>query len=535
LSLAMFGSDAQSASLVPLLRATAEADAGLVLLVLLGALFTFRGVFDQRGVSDLGRLVYHITLPCLLFGKILKEFSLERVRILWILPASCAAHVLAGFLMAQAAARTCRLDKMERKVATACTMFGNVGALAIAVVDSLCHSEALVAATGDQQECSSVGISYIAFYLITQNILMFTWGESMMLMEPSLPVDGDVPGDGDGEEPHPADEEATVAERAEDDPIDAAVVQRVSLDSAPGLERASYSLKLGHDGLAQVQSYLPLESHYTCDPHEESMSSRTSSGKADPADASIHAPLIEPGPAAGAGGLGGRKKVSSGRLCFRSCRKAKARAGALLSSVKFVLLRLARNPSLQAAAAAVVLACSPSVKKLFVSTAAEESAGHGTPVLYFVYDALTTLGKAQVPVSMLMLSGTATLRYMEKIKQIAGDPGTSFAFTRRCVCVILFSRTIAMPIAGLGWWWLLKRLHLVPEVPGRSALMELVVLIESAVPTAQNVVMLLLVHREMEKGQALAQVVIMQMCVAIATFTIACAFFQWLVLLQPDH
>ena len=155
--------------------ATAEADLSVVLLVLLGAYFAFKGVFDSKGVSDMGKLVYHISLPCLLFSKILYEFSIERMKLLWVLMFACVAHVLSAYVIAEISGRLLWIGKMERKVATASMMFGNVGALAIAVVDSLCHSKTLVDLTGSQQECSSIGISYIAFYLITQNILMFSW------------------------------------------------------------------------------------------------------------------------------------------------------------------------------------------------------------------------------------------------------------------------------------------------------------------------------------------------------------------------
>ena len=41
---------------------------------------------------------------------------------------------------------------------------------------------------------------------------------------------------------------------------------------------------------------------------------------------------------------------------------------------------------------------------------------------------------------------------------------------------------------------------------------------------------LLLVHGRMEKGEALAQIVLVQMAVSIITFTLACSFFQWLVI-----
>ena len=72
--------------------------------------------------------------------------------------------------------------------------------------------------------------------------------------------------------------------------------------------------------------------------------------------------------------------------------------------------------------------------------------------------------------------------------------------------------------------------HWIPDIKGHTPLLNLIILLESAVPTAQNVVMLLLVHGRMEKGEALAQIVLLQMAISIITFTVSCSFFQWLVI-----
>ena len=57
-------------------------------------------------------------------------------------------------------------------------MFGNVGALSIAVINTLCASEPLRSGVGPM--CAVRGVEYISFYLITQNILMFTWAEEIV-------------------------------------------------------------------------------------------------------------------------------------------------------------------------------------------------------------------------------------------------------------------------------------------------------------------------------------------------------------------
>jgi predicted permease len=119
--------ESSSDSLSLVLRATAEADLSIVLLVLLGSYFAFKGVFDSKGVSDMGKLVYHISLPCLLFSKILYEFSIERMKILWVLMFACLVHVLSAYVLAELSGRLLWISKVERKVATASMMFGNWG------------------------------------------------------------------------------------------------------------------------------------------------------------------------------------------------------------------------------------------------------------------------------------------------------------------------------------------------------------------------------------------------------------------------
>ena len=59
-------------------------------------------------------------------------------------------------------------------------------------------------------------------------------------------------------------------------------------------------------------------------------------------------------------------------------------------------------------------------------------------------------------------------------------------------------------------------------------LMSLVILIESAVPTAQNVIMLLLVQGDPAQGQAMALIILYQMLVAVPVFTAWTALFMTL-------
>lgn len=83
--------------LLTAIRASTDATLKIVILVLLGVYattkgtqsltleesspngeykpycFMIAGIFNERGISDLGRLVYHISLPALVFSNILTE------------------------------------------------------------------------------------------------------------------------------------------------------------------------------------------------------------------------------------------------------------------------------------------------------------------------------------------------------------------------------------------------------------------------------------------------------------------------------
>ena len=149
---------------------------------------------------------------------------------------------------------------------------------------------------------------------------------------------------------------------------------------------------------------------------------------------------------------------------------------------------------------------------------------------------------------MIMLSGTATLRSMKNLRRKAiktvtengrrnsvdeedfGQGKNPRGFSLGVTALILVGRTVLMPFIGLGWWWVINRMGWIPDIKGHTPLLQLIILMEAAVPTAQNVVMLLLVHGRMEKGESLAQIVLIQMAISIVTFTVACSFFQWLVI-----
>ncbi|KAJ1639650.1 hypothetical protein T492DRAFT_856246 [Pavlovales sp. CCMP2436] len=151
--------------LLMIVLASLEANCKILVMVVLGVAATFKGIFDSKGISDMGRLVYHITLPALLFSKILK-----RVHVVYWLPVFCVLHTVTAFLISKMLCFALGISPFEMRVVLGSLMFGNVGALAIAVVSTLCTSEPLLSEVGPT--CEARAVSYIAWYLIAQNVIM---------------------------------------------------------------------------------------------------------------------------------------------------------------------------------------------------------------------------------------------------------------------------------------------------------------------------------------------------------------------------
>jgi len=166
---------------------------------------------------------------------------------------------------------------------------------------------------------------------------------------------------------------------------------------------------------------------------------------------------------------------------------------------------MAANPSIRAALLAFFLGLIPPIKALFVPSAARPD-----PPLGAFLGAMQILGQAQVPCSMLMLSGSGTIRYLND-KAAQNNVATSFAFSPRVVFCIILGRVLLFPLVGLFWWWAGFELGMFVGTP----VLSLVVLLDAAVPTAQNVVMLILVHGKAEHGHALAYVILWQYALCI--------------------
>jgi hypothetical protein len=197
--------------------------------------------------------------------------------------------------------------------------------------------------------------------------------------------------------------------------------------------------------------------------------------------------------------------------------------------------KLAKSPPIQAASLALALGLYAPLKAYFV--------GPDAP-FGFILVASNQMGNAQVPASMVMLSGSGTLRYLQKLKDEAykqlkrqlGEEAEiiTFDFSLTAKFFFLFGRLLIMPFVGYFWWWLMVSHEVWPGDPESKhygkGMLAFICLIEACVPTAQSIVTMFIVHGDVVQGGAIAELILVQMALSVVFFSAAAAYFEVLTL-----
>eukprot|EP00931_Biecheleriopsis_adriatica_P046937 TRINITY_DN27016_c0_g1_i1.p1 TRINITY_DN27016_c0_g1~~TRINITY_DN27016_c0_g1_i1.p1 ORF type:complete len:510 (-),score=119.52 TRINITY_DN27016_c0_g1_i1:179-1708(-) len=497
--------------------AVLKANASVATLVLAGIIATYAGIWDKQGISDLGKLVFHMSMPALVFGKVLDEISVAVLQELWMLPVACFLHIMSAYVVMTALNFVFRLEEADGKAALAATMFGNCGSLAIAVISALCASDPLMTEMGGQAACSARGVSYCAIYVIAWNILL--WGLGDALLFPDSP----------GADPH--------APAVKDEKKEA--LQEPMVEKKP---RCSVMDNSGHE-LARVVTHGNLDDHESGKPMKASF---VASKKAFRQKSSI---VVRKD------GVEKEHEAVEIKLTKEALKIVESRIPAVGGLYQSSVLedkpsrltthvwqpivafckKLIASPPIQAATLALALGLYAPLKAVFV--------GKDAP-LGFILVASNQMGNAQVPASMVMLSGSGTLRYLQKIKdeatkelkeQLGEDVEvTTFDFSFIAKVFILFGRLVIMPFVGYFWWWLFVSQGWWPGDPASESygkgMLGFICLIEACVPTAQSIVTMFIVHGDVVQGGAIAELILVQMALSVVLFSGAAAYFEILTL-----
>lgn len=175
-----------------------------------------------------------------------------------------------------------------------------------------------------------------------------------------------------------------------------------------------------------------------------------------------------------------------------------------------LLRRIFSSPPLIAAFLGLVVGIIPALRDLLVGPEAP---------LRSLTGALALCGKMQVPASMIMLSGAGAINIE---KRDSNERSQAFVFSNGARATILFARATCLGFCGYLWYRICVHFGL----HGEHGLVPFLLLLEATVPSAQNVVMLMLVHGDRKQGMAMAVTILESYVVAVPFMMLYLVYFM---------
>jgi len=177
-------------------------------------------------------------------------------------------------------------------------------------------------------------------------------------------------------------------------------------------------------------------------------------------------------------------------------------------------------PSTIALATAIFIGCTQPLRDLFFGAAAP---------LGFIAGGLTSLGEACVPLNTMILA--AGLARSARIPQVPLDGGAkeaspslekghSLRLSTRCMLVIIVTKLVLAPLVGIAGTAALAATGMLGDIYQLGPLFLFLLLVEPAMPSAQNLVVLFQVEGQSDAATRLSSVYVFQYAAAAITMTI---------------
>ncbi len=134
-------------------------------IIALGFLLKRRKILSDTTVTELTRLVINIVVPCFLFSRMYREFSLEKITQTYQMALFTVIITLLAVVLAFIASKWLKVERIRRHSMIALCTFNNSGYLPIPLAYALL----------DKTQADQV-IFYIAIYIFVVSPLMWSWG-----------------------------------------------------------------------------------------------------------------------------------------------------------------------------------------------------------------------------------------------------------------------------------------------------------------------------------------------------------------------
>lgn len=419
------------------------------LTVAAGVLLTRRGAFTPDVRRGLSKAAASLLVPCLLVERLSRSVTPELLAAAWpIIPVGFLYVGLGcslGFISAIGTS-----DEVRRPTIAA-TAFANSQAMPIILID-------VIGPELFGPDAAATAVTYIGLYLTVYLVLQWTIGAALLDV-PMLSLGG-------GEKPAPSEAASHASSSG-----------RRSSSGGGSDNGGSHGGIVYPDGVAMSSVVVHAGSSGGVGASEESAASESVASAVESASGDSRAARrAAAGTAnllsASSGGSGGCDTHSgAGSNGMGGSRGSRSRRSKCAMAFCAVLRRVA-SPPIYGICAGLCIGLAPPLRWLLVGTHSEEDGAAARAPMRFVMQAAGLLGDAAIPLNTMLLGAS-----------LSKGP-TWRAVPPRVVTGIVLCKLAIMPTVALGLVALLTAM--VPISP----LLTLVILIESAMPTANNLMMM---------------------------------------------
>ncbi|GJP35605.1 hypothetical protein CLOM_g20102 [Closterium sp. NIES-68] len=170
-----------SASFNRLVEAAIVPFAEVLTLAAFGYLLALPGVnvLTDKARRLLGKLVFALFLPCLIFAYLGDTLTLERMRLWWFIPVNVIIAAVSGCFMGLLVVAFARPPPRFYRLTIVMTGIGNIGNIPLAIVNSICRRK-VDNPFGSPAECHHHGVAYIAFAQWVGAFIIYTFVYHML-------------------------------------------------------------------------------------------------------------------------------------------------------------------------------------------------------------------------------------------------------------------------------------------------------------------------------------------------------------------
>ncbi len=149
----------------------------IICAAVVGAVLVRGKYVSEHLLDNLGKVIFHAMLPCLLFTSVSKSLDFEVFKKLWYLPFACVIYMLLGFGCGIFINKLFKTPKEYHRAIIVASGFGNSGYIPIPLTTAVL---AIFPYFQNLGISSDMGKSYVSIYLIAFSPLLWSVGYTIM-------------------------------------------------------------------------------------------------------------------------------------------------------------------------------------------------------------------------------------------------------------------------------------------------------------------------------------------------------------------